>query len=115
MKQKIEGLGVAIATPFDDAFNVDYAGFERLLDGSEACPAGRDGGERHGIVDRHAEARSDGLGAARAALSGGGDELLGRGVQNLPRLGAGDVLVGAVGRADRRKEIPLGDLQGHVL
>jgi len=32
MKQKIEGLGVAIATPFDDAFNVDYAGFERLLD-----------------------------------------------------------------------------------
>ena len=32
MKQKIEGLGVAIATPFDDAYNVDYTGFERLLD-----------------------------------------------------------------------------------
>lgn len=28
----IQGLGVAIATPFDEAFNVDYAGFERLLD-----------------------------------------------------------------------------------
>jgi 4-hydroxy-tetrahydrodipicolinate synthase len=30
--KSIQGLGVAIATPFDEAFNVDYAGFERLLD-----------------------------------------------------------------------------------
>lgn len=28
----IQGLGVAIATPFDNASNVDYQGFERLLD-----------------------------------------------------------------------------------
>jgi len=32
MKGKIEGLGVAIATPFDEALNVDYEAFERLLD-----------------------------------------------------------------------------------
>ena len=28
----IDGLGVAIATPFDDANNIDYEAFERLLD-----------------------------------------------------------------------------------
>jgi len=28
----LKGLGVAIATPFDESFNVDYVGFERLLD-----------------------------------------------------------------------------------
>ncbi|MEN6490402.1 MAG: 4-hydroxy-tetrahydrodipicolinate synthase [Rectinema sp.] len=32
MMDNIQGLGVAIATPFDDTFNVDYTGFERLLD-----------------------------------------------------------------------------------
>jgi 4-hydroxy-tetrahydrodipicolinate synthase len=30
--KNIHGLGVAIATPFDDSFDVDYRGFERLLD-----------------------------------------------------------------------------------
>jgi len=30
--KNMQGLGVAIATPFDDSFGVDYAGFERLLD-----------------------------------------------------------------------------------
>ncbi|NLH88921.1 MAG: 4-hydroxy-tetrahydrodipicolinate synthase, partial [Treponema sp.] len=28
----IDGLGVAIATPFDESLGIDYEAFERLLD-----------------------------------------------------------------------------------
>jgi Dihydrodipicolinate synthase/N-acetylneuraminate lyase len=32
MNVTIQGLGIAIATPFDEEYRVDYRGFERLLD-----------------------------------------------------------------------------------
>ena len=47
---RIEGLGVAIATPFDESFNVDYTGFERLLD----FLCGRDFEASAGEYARHA-------------------------------------------------------------
>jgi len=50
MKDNIQGLGVAIATPFDASFNVDYAGFDRLLD----FLCGRDFGVSAGEYARRA-------------------------------------------------------------
>jgi len=32
MTKEIDGLGAAIATPFDESLCIDYEAFERLLD-----------------------------------------------------------------------------------